>query len=106
MEGKVAPDLKEQSSGSYNCAGTKIDVMCSSVEVNSLAKDKLQGIKIDGKVFDKSVSFLLDTGAVVSLVNKSIVPEGRMCELKPNKKYIISATGQPLNVLGSISSEK
>ncbi|CAC5358979.1 Retrovirus-related Pol polyprotein from transposon 297,Retrovirus-related Pol polyprotein from transposon 412 [Mytilus coruscus] len=53
----------------------------------------------------RDATLLIDTGAVVSLVNKTMVPDIELLNIKPNYKHIVSATGQPLNITGIIECE-
>ncbi|CAG2219136.1 unnamed protein product [Mytilus edulis] len=53
----------------------------------------------------RDATLLIDTGAVVSLVNKNMVPNIELLNVKPNYKHIVSATGQPLNITGILECE-
>ncbi|CAC5372047.1 unnamed protein product [Mytilus coruscus] len=53
----------------------------------------------------RDATLLIDTGAVVSLVNKTMVPDIELLNIKPNYKHIVSATGQPFNITGIIECE-
>ncbi|CAG2242711.1 unnamed protein product [Mytilus edulis] len=76
-----------------------------TIKINSIIPDNVQGIKIRGKVFMRDATLLIDTGAVVSLVNKNMVPNIELLNVKPNYKHIVSATGQPLNITGILECE-
>jgi len=53
------------------------------IGMTSLIPGKTHGIKIRGRLFNKASSLLLDTDAVVSLINHFLVPDEDKCKMKP-----------------------